>query len=64
MSIELKDLRTKITEETDVWLEVISNQTGKDRAEIARLTLHEAALKEISMASLICQKMKEKGLSR
>lgn len=63
MSIELKDLRTKITEQTDVWLEVETQASGRDRAEIVRDVLHEIALKKISEASLLCKKMREKGLS-
>ncbi len=43
MSLPLKDLRTAIPETTDVWLEIESRATGRDKAAIARDALNEWA---------------------
>lgn len=43
MSLPLKDLRTAIPEATDVWLEIESRATGKDKAAVAREILQEWA---------------------
>lgn len=43
MSLPLKDLRTAIPDTTDVWLEIESRATGKDKAAVAREALNEWA---------------------
>ena len=43
MSIPLKDLRTAVPDVTDVWLEIESRATGKDKAAVAREALNEWA---------------------
>lgn len=43
MSLPLKDLRTAIPEATDVWLEIESRTTGKDKAAVVRDALNEWA---------------------
>lgn len=63
MSLELKDLRAKITEETDIWLEVETQASGRERSEIVRDILHDIAIKRIGAANLLCKRMQEKGLS-
>lgn len=43
MSLPLKDLRTAIPDTTDVWLEIESRASGKDKAAVAREALNEWA---------------------
>lgn len=43
MSLPLKDLRTAIPDTTDVWLEIESRATGKDKAAVAREALNDWA---------------------
>jgi hypothetical protein len=43
MSLPLKDLRTAVPDATDVWLEIESRATGKDKAAVARDALNEWA---------------------
>lgn len=62
MSIELIDLRAKITELTDVVLDVQHNLTGKDRSEIVRDVLHEWAARCEREATLICKALDSKGI--
>ena len=43
MSADLKDLRAKVTPETDAVLEAVARATGEDRAVIVRKILHDWA---------------------
>lgn len=43
VSLPLKDLRTAVPDTTDVWLEIESRATGKDKAAVARDALNEWA---------------------
>ena len=40
MSVPLKDCRTAIPESTDVWLEIESRASGKDKAAVVREALN------------------------
>lgn len=64
MSIDLIDLRAKITELTDVVLDVQHNLTGKDRSEIVREVLHEWASKCEREASVLVKALESKGMTR
>lgn len=63
MSAELRDLRTKVTAETHVWLEAVHRVTGKDVAEIVRNQLHEIALRELRIASVAQALAKAEGIT-
>lgn len=62
MSIELIDLRAKITELTDVVLDVQHKMTGKDRSEIVREVLDEWATRCEREATLLCKALESKGI--
>lgn len=53
MSLDLIDLRIKITPETAAWLEAESRLTGKPKQEILRDLAHSIALEKISGANLL-----------
>jgi glycine cleavage system regulatory protein len=63
MPNELRDLRAKITVETDAALDVISRVTGKDRSEIVRDILHRWSLEQVSISTLLQQRLKAEGLT-
>lgn len=63
MSLDLKDLRAKITPEADAALEARAASTGKEKAEIVRELLHEWALSQIQMAKLLDRRLKAEGFS-
>lgn len=48
--MDLRDLRAKISVETDAALDAAQHATGKDRSEIVREVLHAWALGEIAEA--------------
>ena len=62
MSVDLKDLRAKVTPETDAVLEGIARATGRDRSEIVREVLHRWAASEIDKASMVHRMLKAEGL--
>lgn len=62
MSLELKDSRGKITQETDVVLESLSRVTGKDRSELARDVLHQWAAEQIHVATVLDSRLRAEGL--
>jgi len=63
MTIELIDLRAKITELTDVVLEAQQRISGKERSEIVRDVLHEWASCREREATLLRSLMESKGIS-
>ena len=63
MSAELKDFRGKITTETDAVLEAINRVEGRDKSEIAREVLHEWAVRQIHVATLVARLHKGEGSS-
>lgn len=63
MSAELKDFRTKISVETDAWLEAVSQATGRERQEIARDLLHEEACRYIHAATVLDRHLRAQGVA-
>lgn len=53
MSLPLRDLRTKVSIDTDCALEARARILGKDKAEVARDVLHAWALQEIRAARVV-----------
>ncbi|MGL4648740.1 MAG: hypothetical protein ACRC1H_04980 [Caldilineaceae bacterium] len=53
MSVELKDLRSKVTARTDAVLEALNRATGKDKSEIVREVLDKWAAEQVHAATLI-----------
>lgn len=60
--MELRDFRGKISVETDAVLDAHARVTGRDRSEIAREILHEWALRQIDVASLLQRRLKAEGI--
>lgn len=63
MSLDLRDLRAKITPETWCWLEATHRITGRDIAEIVREHLHDIALNQLRIASVANRLLDAEGLS-
>jgi len=63
MSAELKDLRGKITAETDCVLEAINRATGMDKSVIVREVLHEWAINKIREHSILMKLLAAEGVS-
>lgn len=63
MADELRDLRAKITVETDAVLDAISRVRGVDRSEIVREVLHKFALEHVAIGTLIDARLKAEGLN-
>lgn len=63
MSAELRDLRAKITVESDAALDVVSRVTGKDRSEIVRDIVHRWALEQVSISTLLAARLKAEGMT-
>lgn len=61
--MDLRDLRAKISVETDAALEAAHHATGKDRSEIVRDVLHAWALGEIDKATVLLRRLKAEGLA-
>lgn len=62
MSADLRDLRAKITVESDAALDVVSRVTGKDRSEIVRDIIHRWALEQVSISTLLAARLKAEGM--
>lgn len=63
MSLELIDVRTKITVETAAALEAENLVTGRDKTEIMREVLAVWAMERIHKARLLNDALKTQGLS-
>jgi hypothetical protein len=61
VSVELKDLRTKITPRTNAVLEAVNRATGRDKSELAREVLDKWAAEQIHAASLIDRMLVAEG---
>lgn len=61
MTVELRDLRAKITVEADSALDVVSRVTGKDRSEIVRDIIHKWALEQVAISTLLQARLKAEG---
>lgn len=64
MSLELRDLRTKITPETYCALVAAARVSGKDQAEIARNILHAWAEEQMRTAMVLQGLLASEGLIR
>lgn len=53
MANELRDLRAKVSVETDATIEAVHQATGRDRSEIVRDVLHAWALAKIDESRLL-----------
>lgn len=60
---DLRDLRAKVTVETDAVLDAVAFGTGKDRSQIAREVLHRWALETIDATIVLQRRMAVEGIS-
>lgn len=61
MSLDLKDLRAKITVEADCAIEAVSRVRGVDRSEIVREVMHRWALQQIETCRVMHNLMRSEG---
>ena len=61
--MELRDLRAKISVETDAVIEAVQQATGRDRSEIVRDVLHGWALGKIDEARLLTNRLRAEGIT-
>jgi predicted DNA-binding protein len=61
--MELRDLRAKVTVDTDQVLDALSRATGKDKSEIVREVLSRWADEEVHKATMVLRLMDRKGTS-
>lgn len=64
MSLELRDLRLKITPETECALRARARATDKDLNAIARSVLEQWAAGELHAATVLAGLLKSEGLTR
>lgn len=62
MADELRDLRAKISVQTDAALDAHSRVTGRDRSEIVREILHKWSLEQIAISTLLDARLRAEGL--
>lgn len=63
MADELRDLRAKISVESDAILDSVSRVTGRDRSEIVRDVLHKWAVEQIELSTVIQSRLKAEGIT-
>jgi hypothetical protein len=63
MTAELRDLRAKITVESDAALDAVSRVTGRDRSELVRDIVHRWALEQVSISTLLAARLKAEGIA-
>lgn len=62
MSLPLKDLRVKITAETDCWLDAVARVSNRDKSEVVRELLHKWASEQERISKLALNSMEREGL--
>lgn len=62
MAEELRELRAKITVQTDAVLDAMSRVRGADRTEIVREVLHKWALEHVAISTLIDARLRAEGV--
>ena len=62
MAEELRELRAKITVQTDAVLDAMSRVRGADRTEIVRKVLHKWALEHVAISTLIDARLRAEGV--
>jgi hypothetical protein len=62
MADELRDLRAKISVQTDAALDAHSRISGRDRSDIAREILHRWALEQVAIATLLDARLRAEGI--
>lgn len=63
ISLELRELRTKVTVETDCALDAYAAAHSLDKTEVAREVLHKWAEKQMHASTLLQSRLKREGLS-
>jgi hypothetical protein len=63
MADELRDLRAKISVQTDAALDAHSRVTGQDRSELVREILHKWSLEQIAISTLLHARLRAEGMA-